>query len=343
MNYPGYLIDRLELGYGCEKDLESINISTVSKEMFSLLGIKRISVWVSAQDFNFKKLKQPALALGMSATLKWAALNGVDLASPSFYAPVLQTPIEVVLVKGGGSGGSGGPSNFPITPPVSRGQPAVRPSTGKGLVPYVPFYRVAPPTTGLGQNPGGNYGGGNGGGGGSSSSIDTENTCPNPNGVTPENSDPIHKLTPSRKRKKKKNEHLDTKIEIQDETFTIERLVSEKKGPGHGPDFDLEPERSADGEIVRDRKTNKPRSKQNKQTYEQFPKNVEKFMRNEETKIERNKFYRKGRENQQNGVLFINHREKRFAIFNAETKKFITGWVMDQAQYDNYLETGNII
>jgi len=66
-------------------------------------------------------------------------------------------------------------------------------------------------------------------------------------------------------------------------------------------------------------------------------------MKDEGTKIEKNKFFRKGHENQQKAIVFINHREKRFAIFNAETKKFISGWVMIQDEYDNYIETNNII
>lgn len=41
--------------------------------------------------------------------------------------------------------------------------------------------------------------------------------------------------------------------------------------------------------------------------------------------------------------VFMNHEKKQFVVFNAETKKFISGWKMTQAQYDLYLETNNII
>lgn len=66
-------------------------------------------------------------------------------------------------------------------------------------------------------------------------------------------------------------------------------------------------------------------------------------MKDERTKIEKNKFFRKGLKNQQKATVFINHTEKKVAIFNAKTNKLISGWVMNQGQYDLYLKTGNII
>lgn len=53
--------------------------------------------------------------------------------------------------------------------------------------------------------------------------------------------------------------------------------------------------------------------------------------------------YRKGRQNEQDAVGFINHDNKKFVIFDRHTKKYITGWVMNEAQYQKFLNNNNII
>lgn len=66
-------------------------------------------------------------------------------------------------------------------------------------------------------------------------------------------------------------------------------------------------------------------------------------MKNGNTKRENNKFFRKGRANEQDAIVFINHEKKRFTVFNKNTKKFISGWVMTPDQYTEYINNNNII
>jgi hypothetical protein len=53
--------------------------------------------------------------------------------------------------------------------------------------------------------------------------------------------------------------------------------------------------------------------------------------------------YRKGRENEQDAVGFLNRRDRRFVIFDRHTKKYITGWVMNDLQYQEFIDNNNII
>jgi hypothetical protein len=86
----------------------------------------------------------------------------------------------------------------------------------------------------------------------------------------------------------------------------------------------------------------KPRAKQNKENYEKFTDNLSEFSKDTKSeKIEPQ--YRKGRENEQDAVGFLNRRERRFIIFNRHTKKYITGWVMNDSQYQEFIKNNNII
>lgn len=60
------------------------------------------------------------------------------------------------------------------------------------------------------------------------------------------------------------------------------------------------------------------------------------------TQKEDNNFFKKVRENEQEVDSFINHPEKRIAVFNKYTKKFISGWQMTEDQYDEYLKNNNL-
>jgi hypothetical protein len=143
-------------------------------------------------------------------------------------------------------------------------------------------------------------------------------------------------------RKKKRNQHLNRQVEVNGEKFEFERDIIEKKSPSHGTDFGLEPDYGPDGEIIRDRKTGKPLAKQNKKNYQKFTDNLEEFIKDPKSeRIEPQ--YRKGRENEQDAVGFFNRRERRFVIFNRHTKKYITGWVMNDLQYEEFLNNNNII
>ena len=142
--------------------------------------------------------------------------------------------------------------------------------------------------------------------------------------------------------KKKRNQHLNRQIDVNGEKFEFERDQIEKKTPSHGPEFGLEPDYGPDGKIIRDRKTGKPRAKQNKENYEKFAGNLEEFAKDPKSeRIEPQ--YRKGRENEQDAVGFLNRRDKRFIIFDRHTKKYITGWVMNDLQYPEFIENNNII
>jgi hypothetical protein len=151
-----------------------------------------------------------------------------------------------------------------------------------------------------------------------------------------------HDFTQKSKKKKKRNQHLNRQIDINGEKFEFERDQIEKKAPSHGPEFGLEPDYGPDGKIIRDRKTGKPRAKQNKENYEKFAGNLEEFAKDPKSeRIEPQ--YRKGRENEQDAVGFLNRKDKRFIIFDRHTKKYITGWVMNDLQYQEFIENNNII
>ena len=140
------------------------------------------------------------------------------------------------------------------------------------------------------------------------------------------------------KKKKKRNQQ----IEVNGEKFEFYRDQIEKKAPSHGPDFGLDPDYGPDGKIIRDRKTVKPRAKQNKKNYEKFTDNLSEFAKDPNSeKIEPR--YRKRRENEQDAVGFLNRKDKRFIIFERHTKKYITGWVMNDLQYQEFIENNNII
>lgn len=131
-------------------------------------------------------------------------------------------------------------------------------------------------------------------------------------------------------------------MEVDGENFEFERYQVEKKASPHATDFGVEPDYSPDGEIIRDRKTGKPRAKQNKETYEKFTDNMIEFVKDPKSeRVEAQ--YRKGRENEQDGIAFINREDKKFIIFNRQTKKYITGWAMNDLQYKEFIDNNNII
>ena len=73
--------------------------------------------------------------------------------------------------------------------------------------------------------------------------------------------------------------------------------------------------------------TGKPRAKQSKENYLKFTENLSEFV--QDPKSERiEPQYRKGRENEQDAVGFLNRRDRKFVIFNWHTKKYITGQVL---------------
>lgn len=151
-----------------------------------------------------------------------------------------------------------------------------------------------------------------------------------------------HDFTQKSKIKKKRNQHLNQQIEVNGEILEFERDQIEKKAPLHGTDFGLDPDYGPDGKIIRDRKTGKPRAKQNKENYEKFTDKLSEFVKDPKSeKIEPQ--YRKGRENEQEVVGFLNRKDRRFVIFDRHTKKYITGWVMNDIQYQEFMDNNNII
>lgn len=243
---------------------------------------------------------------------------------------------KVILVKTGDSS-----SSVPTSP--GRGQPSRFPTAPSGGRPnrpvYLPKYRTAPkiinPGLGAGANPAG------AGGGDGAAEVNDQCSVPNKE-QSQELSTHHHDFTQKSKKKKKRNQHLNREIEVNGENFEFERDLIEKKTLSHGTDFGLDPDYGPDGKIIRDRKTGKPRAKQNKENFEKFTDNLSKFSKNTKSeKIEPQ--YRKGRENEQDAVGFLNRRERRFVIFNRHTKKYITGWVMNDLQYQEFIENNNII
>ena len=144
------------------------------------------------------------------------------------------------------------------------------------------------------------------------------------------------------KRKKKRNQHLNRKTEVWGETFEFERNQIEKKTSPHGTDFGLEPDRKPNGQIIIDRKTGKPRAKQNKENNNKFTDNLLKFVKDSKSERFEAK-YRKGCANEQDVVGFLNRRDRKFVIFDRSTKKYISGWVMNELQYQEFLNNNNII
>ena len=240
---------------------------------------------------------------------------------------------QVILAKADGN---------PVTPPTNRGpsQFPTPPAGGRPSRPvYVPKYRTAPkvvPGVGAGVNPAG------AGGGGGNAKFD-DDQCPAPNKEkSQESSTHFQDFRQKSKKKKKRNQHLNREIEVNGEKFQFERYQIEKKAPSHGTDFGLDPDYGPDGKIIRDRKTGKPRAKQNKENYEKFTDNLSEFVKDPKSeKIEPQ--YRRGRKNEQDAVGFLNRKDRRFVIFDRHTKKYITGWVMNDLQYQEFIDNNNII
>jgi len=238
---------------------------------------------------------------------------------------------QVILAKAEGKGSNtpGGVHGF--TPAPKRPRP-VRPPSGytPKIGPWIPP-KVVDQGLGGAPNPGGD------------GNAQFDDKCPAPNKEqSQESSTNHHDFTQKSKIKKKRNQHLNQQIEVNGENFEFERDQIEKKAPSHGTDFGLDPDYGPDGKIIRDRKTGKPRAKQNKENYEKFTDNLSEFVKDPKSeKIEPQD--RKGRENEQDVVGFLNRKDRRFVIFDRHTKKYITGWVMNDLQYQEFLDNNNII
>lgn len=186
-----------------------------------------------------------------------------------------------------------------------------------------------------------NSGGSNGGPGlpkddGSCSVKETDKTN---NYKTKSVEDPSRYKT---KKKKQRNLHFTREVDINGERFQLERSQIEKKTPWHGTDFGLEPLVDQDGNIVRHSKTKKPLAKQNAKNYNQFADNIEGFMKDPKTeKVEA--YHRRDRKDGKKVIGFINRDQKKFVIFDKDTKKYITGWIMNQDQFEEFLENNNFI
>jgi len=226
------------------------------------------------------------------------------------------------------------PSNFP-TPP-SGGRPS-RPATVTNPYIYCTPPKVVDPGLGAGANPAG------AGGGGEAAEFDDQ--CPVPKKQQSQESKTsnydYHSNTQQNKDKKKKrrNSHLDRKVDINKHTFEIERAQVEKKTPRHGVDLGLNPDIGVDGKPILDPKTQKPMAKGNKENYELFADNLEKFMKNSEM---REGYFRKGRENQQEALNFYDAETNRVASFRKDNGKLISFWKMDKpGQIDEFLNNNN--
>jgi hypothetical protein len=231
MSYPGYLSDRIELGYKCENDLKPITFRRISNEMLSLIGIKQISILVENQDFQ-----KSACTLGAGVLLAVAAASGGNLPPISTSDPPLSpTPIErVISIQ---NGGGEGPSNFP-SPVGNPGRPSST-GTGKGLVPYVPYvnpYRVPPKVVNSGLGAGANPAGAGGGGG----AAEFDDQCPAPKKKQQSQKSDINEFqsTISNSKKKKKqeadqcelNENITHKINEEFESNAVKKLVKTALG-----------------------------------------------------------------------------------------------------------------
>ena len=170
-----------------------------------------------------------------------------------------------------------------------------------------------------------------GSGNGSPEYIASKDSCPVGN-LKSDESEFVHGKQSSdkvktSKRKKKDNSHLNKKFEVGQDNLELERSVVEKKTPSHGTDFGLKSALDREGNQIVARKTGKPRAKQNKENYEKFAENVEAFVRDPQSqRVEAT--YRKGRENQQDVIGFVNYEEKRFVCFTRDTGKFVVGWAL---------------
>jgi hypothetical protein len=197
-----------------------------------------------------------------------------------------QNDRQVILVK---SGASGSPSNVPSNIGRQGQSPSSFPTSPSGGRPSRPVSGVNPA-----------------GAGGGSGAPEFDDQCPGPKKEQrQESSTNHHDFTQKSKKKKKRNHHLNQQIEVNGEIFQFERDQIEKKAPSHGTDFGLEPDYGPDGEMIRDRKTGKPRAKQNKENYQKFTDNLLEFVKDPKSeRIEPQ--YRKGRENEQDAVGFLN-------------------------------------
>ena len=286
------------------------------------------------------------IALALSLLFGKPRLSSSQSSSSNFDTQTIQERVindrdfedndqQVVLVKYEGNSvtppTNHGPSNFPTPPTPTGGRPS-QPV-------YVPKYLTAPKTVNPGLGAGANpAGAGNDGG-----TAEFDDQCPvSKEQKSQESITRHHDFTQKSRKKKKRNQHLDQQIEVNGESFEFERYQIEKKTPSHGTDFGLDPDYGPDGKIIQDRKTGKPRAKQNKKNYKKFTDNLSEFVKDQKSeKIEPQ--YRKGRKNEQDVVGFLNRKDRRFVIFNKHTKKYITGWVMNDLQYQEFRDNNNII
>ena len=240
---------------------------------------------------------------------------------------------QVILAKAEGN---------PVTPPTNRGPSnfPTPPSGGRPSRPvYVPKYRTVPKFVNPGLGAGANPAGAGGGGG----AAEFDNQCPVPKNQQSQESKTSNYDSHSNEKKKKKrrNSHLDRKVEINGHNFEIERAQVEKKTPRHGVDLGLDADIGVDGKPILDQKTKKPMAKGNKENYELFADNLEKFMENSEM---RDGYFRKGRENQQETFNFYDAETNRVASFRKDNGKFISFWKMDKpGQIDEFLNNNNVI
>lgn len=241
--YIGYLATQMELGYECKKDLRLIYVYQDQ----DMGNIRKIFVRTKPEGFGprLTKVRKKTVKLvskcGMAVAIIYTVVSGsncnVSYDSSDDWFPESRTQAvqervlkdqvgydEVILVKGGGTHG---PSNFPVSPPASGGRPST-PATGKGLIPYVQPYRVAPTPTQTNANrgqPNGPGGPGKPGAGGDYGGYDYEtDRCPNPN-TGQSKSSKTHRFTPSKKSSDQCK--VDGKIEIVDRIEEHPNLVRE--------------------------------------------------------------------------------------------------------------------
>ena len=76
--------------------------------------------------------------------------------------------------------------------------------------------------------------------------------------------------------------------------------------------------------------------------YEKFTDNLSQFVKDLKSEKIQPK-YRKGRKNEQDAVGFINRENKKFVIFDRDIIKYINGWVIDETQYEEFINNNNIM
>jgi hypothetical protein len=242
---------------------------------------------------------------------------------------------RIILVKRGDSSpsvpispGRKEPSQF-LTPP-SRGRP--------NRHVYVPKYRPAPKIVDKNLGAGGNPAGASGGG----EAAEFDDQCAAPkNQQSQESKISNYDSHYKDKKKKRRNSHLDRKVIINEHKFEIERAQVEKKMVRHGIDLGLDPDIGVDEKPMLNQKTQKPMAKVNKENYELFADNLEKFMENSEM---REGYFRKGLETQQETFNFYDPKTNIVASFNKDTGKFISVWKMEKLdQIDEFLNNNNLI